>query len=215
MAGSRLNESHELDLSHFFRYVQYNISSMQSLSCMRTFQQTKVTPKLTFVIAAIAQYWLKSIHKCQYLKSKKQNNIMKVLLFGPILILALSFASLAVTAEKSDDEIFLWSSTGGGWRAMFACVGYVNLFRQAGLFTEDSSLFDAIVSTFRHSSNETEVKTQYWPTLFLLLVSYFNFRPPTVALAGSRHSYFIPRHFMNRRSSPKPQKTCTPLPSNG
>jgi hypothetical protein len=38
----------------------------------------------------------------------------------------------------------LWASTGGGWRAMFGCVGYANVFQQAGLFTADSSHFDAI-----------------------------------------------------------------------
>lgn len=62
------------------------------------------------------------------------------------LVCLLVLPILAAAAEKSDDGIWLWSSTGGGWRAMFACVGYVNLFRQAGLLTAESSLLDAIVS---------------------------------------------------------------------
>ena len=39
----------------------------------------------------------------------------------------------------------LWSSTGGGWRAMFADVGYVNVFRQAGLLTANATQFTSVV----------------------------------------------------------------------
>mmetsp|Transcript_36922 Transcript_36922/g.75244 ORF Transcript_36922/g.75244 Transcript_36922/m.75244 type:complete len:119 (-) Transcript_36922:125-481(-) len=56
----------------------------------------------------------------------------------------------AVHEEGNGDgdggEVRLWSSTGGGWRAMFACVGYANIFKQAGLLTRDRSEFSAIVS---------------------------------------------------------------------
>lgn len=45
----------------------------------------------------------------------------------------------------------LWSSTGGGWRAMFADVGFANLFRQAGLMDEESTQFDAVVRTCKSS----------------------------------------------------------------
>lgn len=51
-----------------------------------------------------------------------------------------------VAATKGEDSVFLWSSTGGGWRAQFACVGFSNVFQQAGLFTETSSKFRSIVS---------------------------------------------------------------------
>jgi hypothetical protein len=34
---------------------------------------------------------------------------------------------------QDDDVVRLWSSTGGGWKAMFACMGYANAFEQAGL----------------------------------------------------------------------------------
>lgn len=71
-----------------------------------------------------------------------------------ILIVIATFSSSVLmvgaaddTATTSnDDAVFRWASTGGGWRAMFACIGYANVFQQAGLFTEDSSLFSAIVS---------------------------------------------------------------------
>ena len=50
-------------------------------------------------------------------------------------------------ADGSDhDGGLLWSSTGGGWRAMFADIGYANIFRQAGLMDETSTKFDAVVS---------------------------------------------------------------------
>lgn len=39
-----------------------------------------------------------------------------------------------------------WASSGGGWRAMFASIGFANVFQQAGLFSNDSSKFSAIVS---------------------------------------------------------------------
>lgn len=39
-----------------------------------------------------------------------------------------------------------WASSGGGWRAMFASIGFANAFQQAGLFFNDSSKFSAIVS---------------------------------------------------------------------
>ena len=65
--------------------------------------------------------------------------------------------SQTTTTNNKDDAVFLWSSTGGGWRAMFACIGYANLFRQAGLFDSrsdddhdhdaDGSRFAQIVST--------------------------------------------------------------------
>ena len=56
--------------------------------------------------------------------------------FQPLLFLPVMLAG--VNANK-EDSVFLWSSTGGGWRAQFACVGYANVFQQAGLFTPTSS----------------------------------------------------------------------------
>jgi hypothetical protein len=49
-------------------------------------------------------------------------------------------------AADENDTLFRWSSTGGGWRSMFAWAGFANTFQQAGLLTEDASLFSAIVS---------------------------------------------------------------------
>ncbi|CAB9520255.1 expressed unknown protein [Seminavis robusta] len=65
-----------------------------------------------------------------------------------VLWLCLSLHGLLPSScnAQSEDEVFVWSSTGGGWRAMFACVGYVNLFRQAGLFNQDSSRFAQIAT---------------------------------------------------------------------
>lgn len=60
-------------------------------------------------------------------------------------ILLLSASASAATLPPDVD--FRWSSTGGGWRAMFACVGFANVFQKAGLFTEDSSLFSSISTT--------------------------------------------------------------------
>lgn len=37
-----------------------------------------------------------------------------------------------------------WASSGGGWRAMFASIGFANVFQQAGLFSQDSSKLSAI-----------------------------------------------------------------------
>jgi len=39
-----------------------------------------------------------------------------------------------------------WASSGGGWRAMFASIGFANVFQQAGLFSANASKFKAIVS---------------------------------------------------------------------
>jgi len=55
----------------------------------------------------------------------------------------LAFIS-GIVETKGD---LLWSSTGGGWRAMFADMGYANVFRQAGLFDETSTKFEAISTT--------------------------------------------------------------------
>ena len=38
----------------------------------------------------------------------------------------------------------IWASTGGGWRAMFADVGYANIFKQADLFSSSGSAFKSI-----------------------------------------------------------------------
>jgi len=50
------------------------------------------------------------------------------------------------TPPSTPPSHILWSSTGGGWRAMFADVGYSNIFQQAGLLTGNSSRFSAVVS---------------------------------------------------------------------
>ncbi|KAL9188219.1 hypothetical protein ACHAXT_006597 [Thalassiosira profunda] len=40
---------------------------------------------------------------------------------------------LTAASVRGEGDI-LWSSTGGGWRAMFADIGFANAFRRAGLF---------------------------------------------------------------------------------
>lgn len=50
------------------------------------------------------------------------------------------------TDATDSDSVFLWSSTGGGWRAQMACGGFANLFQKAGLLGEESSLFHSVVS---------------------------------------------------------------------
>lgn len=70
---------------------------------------------------------------------------VNVLFAGALVSLLVATATNAQPAGDSD-AVFLWSSTGGGWRAMVACIGFANLFQQAGLFTADSSLMKAIVS---------------------------------------------------------------------
>ena len=57
------------------------------------------------------------------------------------------------SAQKDHEHVLLWSSTGGGWRAMFADIGFANIFQQAGLFDENSTEFSGIVRT-----NETVIK---------------------------------------------------------
>ena len=79
-----------------------------------------------------------------------------IFFFFVIIIVA---AAAAAAAEEAGNDItspsstpsstppshMLWSSTGGGWRAMFADIGYSNIFQQAGLFTGNSSRFSAVV----------------------------------------------------------------------
>ena len=48
--------------------------------------------------------------------------------------------------QAGEDSVLLWSSTGGGWRAMFADIGYANIFQQAGLFDHNSTRFSGVVS---------------------------------------------------------------------
>ena len=48
--------------------------------------------------------------------------------------------------SNENNNILLWSSTGGGWRAMFADIGYANVFHQAGIMDESSNEFDSVVS---------------------------------------------------------------------
>jgi len=58
-----------------------------------------------------------------------------------------NITSPSSTPSSTPSSHILWSSTGGGWRAMFADIGYSNIFQQAGLFTGNSSRFSAVVSS--------------------------------------------------------------------
>jgi len=55
--------------------------------------------------------------------------------------------------NDSDGLLLRWASTGGGWRSQFACIGFANLFAQAGIFAQgddgssSSSAFSAISTT--------------------------------------------------------------------
>lgn len=70
---------------------------------------------------------------------------MRFLGFSLATLLAACPLAGAALAD-SDDSVFLWSATGGGWRSMFACVGVANVFQQAGLFSADSSKFRSIAT---------------------------------------------------------------------
>lgn len=62
------------------------------------------------------------------------------------LCLAWSTQIGEVAAQQGAEEVpLLWASTGGGWRAMFADMGYANVFQQAGLLTDNSSRFSGVV----------------------------------------------------------------------
>mmetsp|Transcript_336 Transcript_336/g.770 ORF Transcript_336/g.770 Transcript_336/m.770 type:complete len:399 (+) Transcript_336:206-1402(+) len=66
----------------------------------------------------------------------------------------LVFGSVAAVCSDND-SVFMWSSTGGGWRSMMACIGFANMFGQAQLLplpsdpssTSDRQYFDAISTT--------------------------------------------------------------------
>ena len=84
-----------------------------------------------------------------------------VVVFGLTLLLLLlatsssssqKFVPLVVHAQSVPPESqpqppLLWSSTGGGWRAMFADIGFANAFQQAGLFADTSSSATASTAT--------------------------------------------------------------------
>lgn len=48
--------------------------------------------------------------------------------------------------STSEGGNLVWSSTGGGWRAMIADIGYANVFQQAGIFGENYNNFDTIAT---------------------------------------------------------------------
>jgi len=50
------------------------------------------------------------------------------------------------TNGGNGDSNLLWSSTGGGWRAMNADIGYANVFQQAGIMGENYNNFDSIAT---------------------------------------------------------------------
>lgn len=68
-----------------------------------------------------------------------------------LLVLFLCLDSNAIISAQNDDDeeeyVYRWSSTGGGWRAMFACVGFANVFQQAGILNAENSRFSAIATT--------------------------------------------------------------------
>lgn len=64
--------------------------------------------------------------------------------------------------SATDDAIIRWTSTGGGWRSMVACMGFGNLFYQAGLLentssSSSSSLLSAISTTSGASWYSTQL----------------------------------------------------------
>ena len=71
-------------------------------------------------------------------------SVFKVLLVASSLV--------GVKAQDEEDVVMRWSSTGGGWRSMFACIGYANAFQQAGLFRNGKSHFSAIVRVRRKTA---------------------------------------------------------------
>lgn len=58
----------------------------------------------------------------------------------PTLLLAVT-----INAQLHNDEaVIRWASTGGGWRSMFACMGFGYVFQQAGVLDDDHSHFTAV-----------------------------------------------------------------------
>jgi len=52
--------------------------------------------------------------------------------------------ALLIKLVNCSEDGILWASTGGGWRAMCACIGFANVFHQVGLLSETSSQFSAV-----------------------------------------------------------------------
>lgn len=63
----------------------------------------------------------------------------------------------AIASAQENDEVLLWSSTGGGWRAMFADVGFANVFRKAGLMTRNSTRFSGVATVSGSSWFSTQL----------------------------------------------------------
>jgi hypothetical protein len=67
------------------------------------------------------------------------------------LLIVLSGASATLSpddqtfiGDDTGEEVLIWASNGGGWRSMAICMGFANIFAQAGLFTNTSSRFASI-----------------------------------------------------------------------
>jgi hypothetical protein len=71
--------------------------------------------------------------------SNHVNKAMKS--FTLFLLRSLLVLKIHAVAEEA---VFRWASTGGGWRAQAAVMGFSNIFAQAGLIQQDSSLFSGI-----------------------------------------------------------------------
>ena len=74
----------------------------------------------------------------------RPSGILKTLFFVLAVVLGRSIAG--AQGDGKDARALLWSSTGGGWRAMFSDVAFANLFQQAGLMDQTSTKFNAVVS---------------------------------------------------------------------
>ena len=116
----------------------------------------------------------------------------------------------------------LWSSTGGGWRAMFADVGYVNVFRQAGLLTANATQFTSVVCV-----HMIIIIIIIWlicliapysiiiiilTTTTIIINHCYSFdRPPCQGARGSPPNSFIPPPFTTKPSWPTARNNCTIL----
>lgn len=70
------------------------------------------------------------------------------LLKTSVLLMGVVASTMAQKEAGSDvDYEYRWTSTGGGWRAMFACIGFSNVFQQAEILNDRGSRFSAISTT--------------------------------------------------------------------
>ena len=82
-------------------------------------------------------------------KSKSKSRIQNAILLNR---LSSNKAKLRNQKYFENEAILSWSSTGGGWRSMVACMGFANLFQQSSLLSPMQPSPFAAISTVSGSS---------------------------------------------------------------